>query len=218
MFFFLSLQKLKIMTKEPLSTSHLLHRASIAGILLGAISTVSILLALAINFMESSFIKNALVWIVWFAQIAGCIWTMRYCMLRLVRDYANVTNNQTLLFGIITAGLSALICAAAEMANILYITPESIDEAQKILQATMTASISKNNTEALQSISENLVTISFWSQLIYCFVYGTVLSLILSKNIPSRNPFAADDTTSSTTDDTTQDTTQDTTGKTTDGQ
>jgi hypothetical protein len=33
-------------------------------------------------------------------------------------------------------------------------------------------------------------TVSFFTNLIYCFLFGVVLSAILSRNIPSRNPFA----------------------------
>ena len=33
--------------------------------------------------------------------------------------------------------------------------------------------------------------ITFFSNLIYCFIFGTILSLILSRNIPSKDPFAA---------------------------
>ena len=31
---------------------------------------------------------------------------------------------------------------------------------------------------------------TFFTTLIYCYLYGSVLSAILSRNIPSRNPFA----------------------------
>ena len=34
---------------------------------------------------------------------------------------------------------------------------------------------------------------AFFSNLIYCTIYGTVLSAILSRNIPPRNPFAGGD-------------------------
>ena len=45
--------------------------------------------------------------------------------------------------------------------------------------------------ESLEAMEEmNLGTISFFTNLIYCFLFGTVLSAILSRNIPSRNPFA----------------------------
>ena len=36
----------------------------------------------------------------------------------------------------------------------------------------------------------NMPQITFFSNLIYCFFFGTILSFILSRNVPSRNPFA----------------------------
>ena len=35
-------------------------------------------------------------------------------------------------------------------------------------------------------------TYAFFINLFYCFIYGTILSAILSRNIPPRNPFAGE--------------------------
>jgi hypothetical protein len=42
----------------------------------------------------------------------------------------------------------------------------------------------------MEAYIEKLPQITFFSNLIYCTAYGTVLSFILSRNIPSRDPFA----------------------------
>jgi hypothetical protein len=43
---------------------------------------------------------------------------------------------------------------------------------------------------AVERTMGNLPQYTFVSTLIYCFLYGSVLSAFLSRNIPSRNPFA----------------------------
>ena len=45
-------------------------------------------------------------------------------------------------------------------------------------------------SELMETYMEKLPQITFFSNLIYCTAYGTVLSFILSRNIPSRDPFA----------------------------
>jgi hypothetical protein len=47
-----------------------------------------------------------------------------------------------------------------------------------------------NSLSMVDSYLERLPEITFISNLIYCFAFGTVLSAILSRNIPSTDPFA----------------------------
>jgi hypothetical protein len=48
-----------------------------------------------------------------------------------------------------------------------------------------------NSLKEIDKMSENLPQLTFFSNLIYCFIYGSILSGILSRNIPSRDPFAS---------------------------
>ena len=50
--------------------------------------------------------------------------------------------------------------------------------------------LDSNSMSMLEKMEEDYPQISFFSTLIYCFLYGTVLSAILSRNIPERDPFA----------------------------
>ena len=47
-----------------------------------------------------------------------------------------------------------------------------------------------NTQGVVEKYLENLPQITFFSNLIYCFLYGMVLSFILSRNIPKNDPFA----------------------------
>ena len=45
-------------------------------------------------------------------------------------------------------------------------------------------------SEAMEALENtNMERVSFFTNLIYCFIFGTILSAILSSNIPSKNPF-----------------------------
>ena len=50
--------------------------------------------------------------------------------------------------------------------------------------------LDSNSMAMLEKMEDAYPQIAFFSNLIYCFLYGTVLSAILSRNIPTRDPFA----------------------------
>ena len=47
-----------------------------------------------------------------------------------------------------------------------------------------------NTLSVMEETLQNLPAITFVSNLIYCFLYGTILSAILSRSIPQPDPFA----------------------------
>ena len=51
--------------------------------------------------------------------------------------------------------------------------------------------LDSNSLKEIDKMSENLPQLTFFSNLIYCFVYGSLLSVILSRYIPSNDPFAS---------------------------
>jgi hypothetical protein len=58
------------------------------------------------------------------------------------------------------------------------------------LMQQMAPMMDSNTIEQMDQMLEMMPQLTFFSNLIYCFLYGTILSFILSRNIPSRNPFA----------------------------
>ena len=50
--------------------------------------------------------------------------------------------------------------------------------------------LDSNSLAMLEKMEGSYPQISFFSNLIYCFLFGTVLSAILSRDIPSRDPFS----------------------------
>ena len=42
----------------------------------------------------------------------------------------------------------------------------------------------------MDTVESIMPQVMFFSNLVYCFLYGTVLSAVLSRNIPPRDPFA----------------------------
>ena len=162
-----------------------------AGLVLGLISTVYLFLNQFISGLEtSSILTTILSTILWAVKFGGCIWLMMYFMKKFVRENQEAENSATFKFGMLTAALSALVYAAATFANISFIAADMIAEQTNMMLEQMAPMMDSNSMAQIEKMLDNLPQITFFSNLIYCFIFGTVLSFILSRNIPSRDPFA----------------------------
>ncbi len=177
---------------EGLNKKTLWNEAGKVGIILGAICIGASLLTLASGFLGGGtmvkFLVSVLGFIIWAAKFGGCIYVMLNAMRKLVANYPEAGNRDTYILGTESAFLSALIVAAFSMATVM-LSPDSTKAAFDTVLSQYSSVMDSNSMEAMDSILDNLPVISFFSNLIYCFVYGWILSAILSRRIPSRNPF-----------------------------
>ena len=167
------------------------EEAGKAGLALGLVSTAYLLITCLLGGVEmAAFLNMTLTFILWAVKFAACIWLMLFFMRRYARIDADADNSATFRFGVITALLSALIYAAASFANIAFISADTYAEQMNMLMEQMAPMMDSNTMEQMDKMMGNMPQITFFSNLIYCFFFGTILSFILSRNVPSRNPFA----------------------------
>ncbi|MGN0190971.1 MAG: DUF4199 domain-containing protein [Candidatus Cryptobacteroides sp.] len=177
--------------KETVTNKAILNLSSIAGLALGGVSVAYLLISENITEWISSAVAVSVInMILWIAKFVGCIALMKFFMRKLVQDYDEVKTFHTLKLGIVSAAFSALLYSAASLADMLYINPESINEAYDLAMSAYSSILDSNTLRAMEQVKGSLPTISFFSNLIYCFLYGFVLSSILSRNIPIIDPFA----------------------------
>lgn len=169
------------------------NEAGKAGIALGGTVIGCSLLSSGLGHLGGgtmvTFLVSVINFLVWLAKLVGCIWIMRYFMQKLVRDYPEADNHHTYVLGVESAILSALIVAAFTMATVMFVSPESYQEAFETAMAQTSAMLDSNSRAMIEGMMQNLPIIMFVSNLVYCFIYGWILSAILSRNIPSSNPF-----------------------------
>jgi hypothetical protein len=163
--------------------------AAKAGLVLGLIST-AYMFATQIMAETPGFITSVLSLILWAAKFGGCIWLMSFFMKKFVAEHSEADNKATFRLGMATAFLSALVYSAAAFANIAFISGDAMTEQIEVMMQQMSSMMDSNSMTLMERYIENLPIITFFSNLLYCFVFGTVLSFILSRNIPSRDPFA----------------------------
>lgn len=163
--------------------------AAKAGLVLGMISSAYMFLT---QFMAGAtgFLMTILSFVLWAAKFGGCIWLMSFFMKKFAAEHPEVDNKATFNLGMATAFLSALIYSAAAFANIAFISGDAMVEQMNQMMQQMGSMMDSNSKSLMETYMEILPQITFFSNLLYCFVFGTVLSYILSRNIPSRDPFA----------------------------
>ena len=166
--------------------------AAKAGLVLGAVSCaymgISQLLSAGMTGSTGAALLASLVGILlWVAKFVGCIYLMKFFMKRFASAHPGLTNNDTFKFGMATALLSALIYSGFYLAYVTIIAPDTFSNALETVMESYGSMMGEDAIEAAQNM--NMASISFFTNLIYCFLFGTVLSSIFSRNIPSRNPF-----------------------------
>ncbi len=165
------------------------NTAAKAGLVLGSISIAYMFLT---QWMAgvSGIVNVILTMALWVGKFVGCIWVMKHYMKRHLEDHPEISNKDTFNLGMAAALLSALVYSAAAFANIAFISSDVFAEQFNLTMQQMGSMMDSNTLAMMESFMDKLPQITFFSYLIYCTAFGTVLSFILSRNIPSKDPFA----------------------------
>ena len=170
---------------------NLWNSAAKAGLALGLVSSAYLFINQWTAEIGVPVLTGLLSFVLWAAKFGGCIWLMMFFMKMFVDKNPTATNINTRRLGIITAFLSALVYAAFCFADTAYISADFYaEQIDQVMQAAAPM-MDSNSLKEIDKMSENLPQLTFFSNLIYCFIYGSILSGILSRNIPSRDPFAS---------------------------
>ena len=175
---------------EKLRRGILWNRAAAAGVALGAVSSAYLFITQYLSGLGTSIWISGLNLVLWGVKLLLCVWLMTHFMKRLTADYEDADNAATFRFGMITALCSALIFSAVTLANVLVINPDLIHQQIEAALKIYGSSLDSNSLNALDTVESIMPQVMFFSNLVYCFLYGTVLSAILSRNIPPQDPFA----------------------------
>ena len=167
------------------------EEAGKAGLVLGGISIAYMLLtaltgkaAEAGNAVFLLGLVNVLLWVV---KLGACIWLMRFFILRFAMKDPAVDGNRAFRFGTLTALLSALLYSAFYLAYVSFIAPDTFETALEAVQDN--PMLDSNSIAAIEEMMPKMPTISFFVNLIWCWLFGTVLAAIFSRNVSSQNPF-----------------------------
>ena len=165
--------------KKTLDNNTLWNEAAKAGAFLGAVSVGCLALKEWAGTSGSNFLITAAAVILWAVEFFGCILIMKNVMLSLRDRYEGVKIQDTYKLGRRAALLSGLLLASAQTLFILKM-PET-EMATFVDQ--IAAAIPSGSRDQVEGMMGKLPVITFISQWIYCYLYGTVLSSIMSRYI-----------------------------------
>jgi hypothetical protein len=156
--------------------------ASKNGILLGMFSTLCLALKQVSALIGSETLASGAGIILWTLEFVGCIWLLRRFMKRYVADYPDATNAETYALGKRTCLFSSLILAAALVFMVLYVPDNLFSRSFQDLSETYSAMLDPSVLEGMNLADRPGIV--FFSQFLYCWVYGILVSSFLSRSIP----------------------------------
>lgn len=164
-----------------LDNTALWNEAAKAGMLLGLVSVGCLGLRELAGMSGSAFLVQAAAVILWTVEFFGCILVMKSQQLNLRDKYEEIKMEDCFRLGRRAALLSGLVLASAQALIILYMPQESMDAV--VGQISQAMNMSSSQMEQMEGVVNKLPLYTFVFQWIYCFLYGTVLSAIVSRYI-----------------------------------
>ena len=181
---------------EKIDSKIIFNEADRVALLFGAISGGYIFISQALALLNTQVLGSILSVILWAGKFVGCILLMRFFMKRLMRSYEGVTRQNLLGYGTLIALFSAIITAACGYIAIQYVFPDQTKEIFDTAYQTYAGMLDSNAMASMEKIENNFGLISLISNLIWCFVYGWLLSVIMSSSLAGsgkKNIFDDDD-------------------------
>jgi len=165
------------------------NEAGRVGFVFGGFSSLCLVLKEGAGLTNSTFLVTAASIILWAVEFFGCILLMKKYMLDLRDKYEGVTMADTYRFGRRVALLSGLILAAVDALIILKMPQETVTSVLSEIRAAMPAGMGSLSEDDLGRIVDKLPLYTFVFQWLYCFLYGSLLSAIMSRYIFMQDPF-----------------------------
>ena len=155
-----------------------------AGLVLGAVSTAYLFLTqwLAMNEVPALMLMFISM-LLWAGKFAACIFLMTIYMKRFSSENPEADRRAVFRAGMAIALLSALVYSAFAFANIAFIYPDYLTEQISMMMEQLAPMLDSNTLNEMEKTMQNLPQMTFFSNLIYCFIYGTFLSSIISRLI-----------------------------------
>lgn len=164
-----------------LDNNILWNEAAKAAALFGLVSVSCLGLKELATLSGSSFLVQAATIILWVVEFFGCILLMKKVMLDLKDKYDDVKMEDTYKFGRRIALMSGLLLASAQAVFIMNMPAESMNTMVDQMMSSM--ELVASDREAVEGALDQLPVLTFIFQWLYCYLYGSVLSAIMSKYI-----------------------------------
>jgi len=172
-----------------LTSGTLWNKAAVSGLILAAV-TIAFTLVSSLAGKIDGAASGILSFVLWAGKVASCILLLRYFLVKLHNEYPDSDRKQLNGYGTRIAFLSAIVVAGYSLASMLLIEPEAFNEAMNVAMEQYKSMLDSNSLAAIEQMMPKLPAITFFSMLVYCFLWGWILSGIFSSSLAPSDPFA----------------------------
>lgn len=151
-----------------------INTAALYGLYLSLPSAITLLIQ--DTYQPGTFISILL----WIFRFGFSIWLLFKFMKEWASNFEEFTYGNGVSFGFLTCTFSSMIVAVARWVSISFLNNEAL---QMAMQEAMERFEEQGNTqviETMDSIMGNMPVIALFSTLLYCVIYGLILSSILA--------------------------------------
>lgn len=162
----------------------MVNAAGLGGIMLAVLPVLHYWVSCqtyASDSLQNSTIFGAAMLLFWIAKLLIGFFLLRFIMVSFAAKYDGVTPQVAYLVGAFASMASGLILGAFSMAYHSFINPEYIDAVIETIKAAGLDNLSPGLDDALEKTSDSFPVGSFFANFFWCSLYGSVLSLILSR-------------------------------------
>ena len=165
------------------------NEAGRVGFVFGGFSSLCLLLKEGAALTGSTFLVQAAAIILWAVEFFGCILLMKKYMLDLRDKFDGVTVMDTYRFGRRIALFSGLILASVDAAVIMYMPQETVESVIAELNTAISSKMGAGYEGEIGRFVDKLPLYTFIGQWLYCFLYGSLLSAIMSRYLYVQDVF-----------------------------
>ena len=175
-----------------LDNKTLWNEAGRVGFVFGGFSSLCLVLQEGAALTGSTFLVQAAAIILWAVEFFGCILLMKKYMLDLRDKFDDVTMVDAYRFGRRVALLSGLILAAVDAVIIMKMPQDTVESVISELNTAVSGKLGAGFEGEVGRFVDKLPLYTFLGQWLYCFLYGSLLSAIMSRYIFLQGPFFQD--------------------------
>lgn len=166
------------------------NEAAKYGLIFGAISAAYLYLGhIQVALGVSGAFASILGFVLWAGKLTGCIMLMKHVMGKFYLKHPESVTSDIFRLGVLIALLSALVYSVVTVADMLYVFPEYYDAVYTAVIEEYAKVLPAQQVDELRTVLVYAPKFTFIGNFIYCFLFGTILSLILSRNTHSKDPF-----------------------------
>ena len=159
------------------------NEAGRVGFVFGGFSSLCLILKEGAGLTGSTFLVQAAAIILWAVEFFGCILLMKKYMLDFRDKYEGVSMVDTYRFGRRVGLLSGLILATVHAVILLKLPQETVSTLVSELTTALDGKVSGITEDEVGRIIDRLPLYVFFVQWGYCFLYGSLLSAIMTRYI-----------------------------------